>query len=488
MISLIDQSKPCNLIIFGAKGDLSKRKLLPALYKLEKNKQIHIESKIIGVGRANWSCIEFSNIVYKALIDFMEEKINEKIWINFSKKLNFFNLDVNDTANFINLHKIINYKKRITISYLAVSPHHFKAICQGLASVKLNIFPSRIILEKPLGHSLKSSSEINSEVSKFFEERQIFRIDHYLGKETILNLLTLRFANSFFFNNWDYKTIDHVQITVAEDMGIEGRWEYFDKIGQMRDMVQNHLLQILTIIAMSPPNNLSTDSIRDEKVKVLRALRPINKKNIKENTIRGQYTDGIIDGKKVPGYLEEGNIKKSNTETFVYIKVNIDNWRWQGVPFYLRSGKRLMKKYSEIVIYFKSPILNLFKNSFIKLPKNKLIIRLQPNEGITIQIINKIPGLEGNYKLKKINLDLYYSKNFNNAYLADAYERLLLESMRGIQSLFVSKDEVEEAWKWIDSIIDIWSLNKTNIDIYQAGTLGPLKSINIIKKDGRCWN
>lgn len=479
----------CDLIIFGAKGDLARRKLIPALYQLEKNKKIHKNSRIIGVGRANWDKFHYIEIVFNSLKEYMKDKINTMVWNKLSKRINFCNLDVNDTKKFIDLKNIILKKNNVVIYYFAVSPDLFSNICKGLGLFKLNIMPARVIIEKPLGHSLKSAKKINHQVSKFFQECQIFRIDHYLGKETVLNLLALRFSNTLFCNNWDNKTIDHIQITIAEDVGIEGRWAYFDNIGQIRDMVQNHLLQILTIITMEPPKNLSADSIRDEKVKILKSLRKIDYSNVKEKTVRGQYTKGMIKGKKVFGYLEETSCNIfSKTETFVAIEANIDNSRWMGVPFFLRSGKRLQKKCSEIVIYFKNPTINLFKDSFSQLPQNKLIIHLQPNEGIDINILNKIPGLEKKYDLQEIQLNLSYSKVFNKIFLSDAYERLLLESMNGIQSLFVRIDEVEEAWKWIDSIINAWYLADIPLNLYEAGTWGPKGSINMINKKGKSWN
>lgn len=272
-------------------------------------------------------------------------------------------------------------------------------------------------------------------------------------------------------------------------MGIEGRWGYFDKAGQMRDMIQNHLLQILTMIAMSPPSDLSADSIRDEKVKVLRSLRRIDQTNVREKTVRGQYTAGFVQGKKVPGYLEEeGANKSSATETFVAIRVDIDNWRWAGVPFYLRTGKRLPTKCSEVVVYFKNPEMNLFKDSYSELPQNKLTIRLQPDEGVDIEILNKVPGLDHKHKLQTTKLDLSYSETFNQSHLADAYERLLLESMRGIQALFVRRDEVEAAWTYVDSIIDAWAADGDSSKPYQAGTWGPVASVAMITRDGRSWN
>ncbi|WP_367670667.1 glucose-6-phosphate dehydrogenase [Sodalis-like secondary symbiont of Drepanosiphum platanoidis] len=480
----------CDLIILGAKGDLSRRKLFPALYNLEKKKILHPNTKIISVGRANWSIKFYKNIVYKELKCFIKEKINKKLWKKFSSRLNFYNLDINETENFYKLKKKLNQKKRITISYCAISSNNFLSIFNGLKKSKINNKSSRIILEKPIGNDFKSSKKINKNLSKFFKEKQIYRIDHYLGKETIINLLTLRFANSLFINNWNNQYIDYVQITVAENIGIEGRWEYFDKVGQMRDMIQSHLLQILTIITMSAPTSLTYNNIRDEKIKILRSLRKINYKNVDNKTVIGQYTSGYINGKKVPGYLEEKkSIKNSFTETFVSIKVNIDNWQWKGVPFYLRTGKRLPVKYSEIVIFFKDLSLNIFKDSCNILPKNKLIIRLDPNDKIDIEILNKNPKSYNIYALKKrkININLKTKQFYKKNPKIDAYERLILELMKGKKDLFVSNDEIEESWKWIDSIIIAWKLKNKRPSLYNAGTWGPKDSEVMINRDGKFW-
>ncbi|PLK58448.1 glucose-6-phosphate dehydrogenase [Candidatus Palibaumannia cicadellinicola] len=482
-------AQACDLVIFGAKGDLARRKLLPSLYQLEKLSYIHPETRIIGVGRAEWDVLAYTNMVRQALEHFMTEPIDEQLWKILSARLNFCNLDVNDTQNFSRLAKILDMRSRVTVNYLAMPPNTFGSICQGLGQFGINKYPNRVVMEKPLGTSLVSSRIINDQVSNYFKETQVYRIDHYLGKETVLNLLALRFANSLFTTNWDNRTIDHVQITVAEEVGIEGRWGYFDQTGQMRDMIQSHLLQILTMIAMSPPSDLTTDSIRDEKVKVLRSLRPINYSNVRDTTVRGQYTAGFIKGIKVPGYLEEeGANTNSCTETFVSLRVDIDNWRWAGVPFYLRTGKRLPMKCSEVVVYFKNPPINLFRDSYQKLPPNKLTIRLQPDEGMDIQILNKVPKLDHKHRLQMTKLDLSFTKTFNQTHLSDAYERLLLETMRGIQALFVRRDEIEEAWKWVDSIIDAWKADANALKVYQAGTWGPVASVALMTRDSRSWH
>ena len=482
-------AQACDLVIFGTKGDLARRKLLPSLYQLEKAGYIHPDTRIIGVGRAQWSQSDYVEFVKKALDEFLKEKLDAALWEKLSARLDFCNLDVNETDNFVRLGEMLKQDTQPAIHYFAMPPNTFGAVCHGLGHAGLNKQPNRVVMEKPLGTDLASSQEINNEVAKYFEENQVYRIDHYLGKETVLNLLALRFANSLFINNWDNRTIDHVQITVAEEVGIEGRWGYFDKAGQMRDMVQNHLLQILTMIAMSPPADLTTDRIRDEKVKVLRSLRRIDHTNIREKAVRGQYTSGFVQGKKVPGYLEEeGANKQSVTESFVALRVDIDDWRWAGVPFYLRTGKRLPAKCSEVVVYFKKPALNIFSESYQDLPQNKLTIRLQPDEGIDIEIMNKAQGLDHKHRLQTTKLDLSFSETFNQTHLADAYERLLLEAMRGIQALFVRRDEVEEAWKWVDSIMDAWAMDNEPPKPYQAGTWGPIASVAMIARDGRSWN
>ncbi|OCG23925.1 glucose-6-phosphate dehydrogenase [Gilliamella sp. wkB108] len=477
----------CDLVIFGAKGDLTRRKLLPSLYQLEKYGKLPEETKILGVGRADWDHAAYSEVAKDALTTFMSEPLDDEIWQRFSQRLNFHKLDVNNTSAFDGLKLKLN-QNHPAIFYFAMHPGTFGTICQGLAKAGLNQAQNRIVMEKPLGTDLQSSREINDSVAKYFNESQVYRIDHYLGKESVLNLLALRFANTFFASFWDRNSIDHVEITVSEQVGIEGRWGYFDKAGQMRDMVQNHLLQILTMIAMSPPSNLEDESLRNEKIAVLNALRPIDKHNIREKVVRGQYTAGFVNGINVPGYLEEdGANKESNTETFVAIRVDIDNWRWAGVPFYLRTGKRLPSKCSEVVVYFKPLPLNLFSQSYLELPQNKLTIRLQPDEGMDIEILNKVPGLDSTHNLQTTKLDLSFSETFHQ-HRADAYERLLLEVMRGRQALFVHRDEVEAAWKWVDSIINAWNADHESPKTYQAGTWGPVASVALITKDGYSWH
>jgi glucose-6-phosphate 1-dehydrogenase len=481
--------KPCDLVIFGALGDLSRRKLLISLYHLEKADLIIQDTRIIGIDRLPEDTAGFVAITLKSLQEFLGEEIDNAVWAKLSSRLSYLKIDLTQPDQFQQLHAVIDQKTRVMVNYFSVPPSLFKDICQGLDKSGVLTRESRIVMEKPIGHDLESSKEINDEVAKVFKENQVYRIDHYLGKETVLNLLALRFANSIFTTNWDHNAIDHIQITVAEEIGIEGRWDYFDHAGQLRDMVQNHLLQILTFIAMEPPINLEAKNIHSEKIKVLNALRPITVNNVEETTVRGQYSAGFHKGKPVPGYLEEeGANQQSTTDSFVALRVDIDNWRWANVPFYLRTGKRMPTKRSEIVVHFKQLPHNIFKNSYRNLPANKLIIRLQPNEGVEIQILNKIPGIDETIKLHQTKLDLSFSDTFSNSRIFGAYERLLLEAMRGNSALFISRDEIEQAWAWVDSIQNAWNTLNDAPKPYAAGTWGPDASAALIARDGRTWD
>lgn len=480
--------QPCDLVIFGALGDLSRRKLLISLYRLEYAGLIEPETRVIGIDRHDGSNAEFIETTQRSLLEFSSETPSGEVWKRFSERLSYVKMDLTQLDDYHVLNCITDSKNRILVNYFAVAPFLFKNICQGLAKSGVLTSESRVVMEKPIGHDLQSSTEINDVVASVFNEDQVFRIDHYLGKETVLNLLALRFANSIFTTNWNHNTIDHIQITVAEEVGIEGRWDYFDKTGQLRDMLQNHLLQILTFIAMEPPADLEAHSIRNEKIKVLKALRPITSSNVDEKTVRGQYIGGYIKGEAVPGYLEEeGANTQSTTESFVALRVDIDNWRWAGVPFYLRTGKRLMGKRTEIVVYFKQLPHNIFKDSFRELPPNKLIIHLQPNEGVEIEMLNKIPGIDEHIKLQKTRLDLSFSDAFKKNRIFGGYEKLVLEAMRGNPTLFLSREEIEQAWTWVDSIQDAWQHYNESPKAYHAGTWGPIASVALLARDGRAW-
>lgn len=478
---------PCHLLIFGVTGDLARRKLFTALYHLEAAGLLHTDTRITGIARSDMDNEGFVDHVLENLKRFTSRP--QPLFLDrLCQRLDYVSIDFNDSDHFSRLVPILD-SGLPRIFYLATPAAIYPAICEGLDSAALIVDDSRIVLEKPIGHSLATSVSINDNVGRFFSEQQIYRIDHYLGKETVLNLLVLRFANALFTANWDHSCIDHVQITVAESVGIEDRWEFYDKAGQMRDMIQNHLLQILCLLAMEPPIDLEAESIRDEKLKVLRALRPITLDNLKHKVCRGQYTAGHIKGSAVPGYLEEaGANPHSSTETFVAIKVEIDNWRWSGVPFYIRSGKRLSTKQSEINIHFKPQPHNVFRDTYRTLPSNRLTIRLQPDEGIELQMLNKVPGITAISRIQTNVLDLSFSEAYHDTRIVDAYERLLLAVMEENQSLFVRRDEVEQAWQWVDAIIDAWETGGGTPDAYQAGSIGPTSSISLIARDDREWD
>lgn len=481
--------EPCDFVLFGTLGDLARRKLLPSLYQLEKANLIHEGSQIIGVARTELSKDEYIKQVKDNIEKFTGETLCPDTWTRLANKLEYVKVDMVNPDSYQAFRSHVD-PDRVMVCYFATPPSIFGDICRGLKAADIIDDTVRVVLEKPIGHDLASSKIINEQVAEYFNEKQIYRIDHYLGKETVLNLIALRFANSIFATNWDHNSIDHVQISVAESVGIEGRWGYFDDAGQMRDMVQNHLLQVLSLIAMEPPATLDADDIRDEKLKVLKALRPIDQSNVSTNTVRGQYIGGFVAGQEVPGYLEEPDANQaSRTETFVAIKAEIDNWRWAGVPFYLRTGKRMPAKTSEVVIYFKRQPHNLFKDSFANLPPNKLVIRLQPDEGVEVTVMNKVPGLNtsGSMDLQKSQLNLSFSEAFSDERIADAYEKLLLEVMLGNQALFVRRDEVEQAWNWVDSIMAAWQSSNEPPEPYQAGTWGPVDSIGLLAKEGRSW-
>jgi glucose-6-phosphate 1-dehydrogenase len=488
MIEEVAAQYPCDLMVFGALGDLSCRKLFPALYQLERANLLHPKTRIISCAREALTLTEYIDFIKTKISTFVDDDLDEMIYSRLVNRMEYCQLDLIKINDYAKLANYVNPGERISISYFAIPPSLYAQTCQGLFNIGLTKQPSRVVLEKPIGHDLPSSIEINNEVAHFFSEDQIYRIDHYLGKETVLNLLVLRFANAIFSSNWDHQSIDKIEITVAEEVGVEGRWSYYDKSGQLRDMLQNHLLQILSLLAMEPPMSLSAECIRSEKLKVLKSLRSIHGDCVHEQTVRAQYVGNVIKGKNVPGYLdEEGANLGSTTETFVAIKAYIDNWRWSGVPFYLLTGKRLAKKQSEVVIYFKPQPYNIFKELKQELSPNQLIIRLQPDEGVELRMMNKIPGLSARMQLQDGKLDLNFKHLFNSQRIADAYERLLLEVMFGNQYLFISREEVEYAWKWIDDIKQAWENQDTPLYTYPSGTWGPLELIRLYNGKVHVW-
>ncbi|MDX2411387.1 MAG: glucose-6-phosphate dehydrogenase [Woeseiaceae bacterium] len=476
-----------DLIIFGGTGDLAQRKLLPALYHRDRDGQITGDSRIVSVGRSALARDDYLSLVEKALQDNLDSgEFDADFWKTFSRRIQYVEADALAHDQWDALNELLGgNEERIRVAYLATAPSLFGSIATGLKVNGLITDNTRIVLEKPLGRDLASASEINDEVGRCFAENQIYRIDHYLGKETVQNLLALRFANSLFEPLWRRGAVDHVQITVAEELGVGGRIDFYDRVGALRDMVQNHLLQLVCLTAMEAPSSLHHDAVRDEKIKVLRALRPIDADAVRGDTVRGQYAAGAIKGNTVPGYDEELGDAKSSTETFVALKVQIDNWRWSNVPFYLRTGKRLKGKHSEIVIQFQDVPHSIFPEQKFDVMPNRLTIRLQPDEGVKLSLMAKEPG-PGGFNLRPVSLDLSFEETFGIRY-PDAYERLLMEVLRGNPALFMRRDEVDAAWTWIDGIIAGWEESRQKIENYVAGSWGPPASAMLLDRDGRAW-
>ncbi len=486
----------CDILIIGGDGDLAYRKLYPALYRLDAEKHLSDCTKIVAISRSELfkgsdgkSGSDFSAKVKENFSSMANQAIDESIWERFGPRLGYATADATSEEQLKKLRShYFQDETRDLIVYLATPPSIFAPVCQALWSVGLVRPNTRIVVEKPLGESRQSFLAINESLTAIFSEQQVFRIDHYLGKETVQNLLALRFANALFEPLWNNHYIDHVQISVAETVGIEGRWGFYDQAGAMRDMVQNHLLQLLCLVAMEPPAQLEAQSVHEEKLKVLRSLKPMSKNEVINNTVRGQYTSGAIKAKAVPGYLEEeGADKESKTETFVAIKTEIHNWRWSGIPFYLRTGKRMVRRSSEIVIQFKDVPHRIFGDSQSGSTPNRLVIRLQPDEGIHMQLHNKVPGLEDPMLLEPVTLNLSLSDAFTDRAMPDAYERLLFDVMRNNSTLFMRSDQLEAAWIWVDNIIETWASKKKKVESYPAGSWGPSESIALIAKDGRSW-
>lgn len=478
--------EPFDIIIFGVTGDLSQLKLLPALYHRYLDGQIDQTSRIIGVSRQSMAQADFMQMAHKACAKQKQDMIQEK-WDSFSQMLSYIEMDATqDGDEWQTLKSLISTDDRPCIFYLAVSPTIYVPICQAINSSGVKKPNARVVLEKPIGTDLASAININQGVGAVFDEKDIFRMDHYLGKETVQNLLVLRFANTMFEPLWSNNTIDHVQITVSETLGVDNRHDYYDKSGAVRDIVQNHLLQLLCLTAMEPPLSLDADDVREEKIKILRALKGFTPKSALKNTVRGQYTAGHIDNQPVAGYKEmlPDSLRDSSTETFVVIKTEIENWRWSGVPFYLRTGKRMAKRCSEIVVQFKPLPHNVFGDG--NQAANRLVIRLQPDEGMRLYMQIKQPG-PGGLELQSLPLDLSYAESFSAIRYPDAYERLLMDVVRGNLSLFMGHNEVEAAWAWTDNLLQSWEQGDQPVENYPAGSNGPLKAAMLLDRDEREW-
>lgn len=485
--SRVIQVSPFDLVVFGGTGDLAARKLLPALYMRDRATQIPPEARIIGVSRRALGQDEYAGFVRSSIEKHVKPADRDEATLaRFLTRVHFHSADAAAEAGWSELADLLNDEPgHIRAFYFAVSPDLFAPLSDRIRQFSLVTPDTRVVLEKPLGKDGKSAAAVNEAVAAVFPENQVFRIDHYLGKETVQNLMALRFANRLFEPLWNSTHIDHIQITVAEDLGAGERAGYYDTSGAMRDMVQNHLLQLLCLTAMEPPDTFRADAVRDEKLKILKALRRIDERNCDQLTVRGQYRAGFAGGQAVPGYQEELGGRDSHTETFVAIKAEVANWRWAGVPFYLRTGKRLAQRTSEIVVTFRPLSHSIFDDTAGRISQNRLIIRLQPDEGVTLEVMIKDPG-PGGMRLRRIPLDMSFAETFGVAN-PDAYERLLMDVIRGNQTLFMRHDEVAAAWRWVDPILTAWATTGQRAAPYASGSWGPSASIALIERDGRTW-
>ena len=479
--------KICNIVIVGGEGDLAFRKLYPALYSLHIENLLADCTKVIGFGRGNYSVDEFlANMRSWTENSEYVKSVDDESWNSFVQRVVHFVGDATDPKDLQRLTSELGNDE--IVFYLSTPPNIFAPICEAMDKAGVVGDGTRVVVEKPLGSSLESFNKINDTLFKTYKEHQIYRIDHYLGKETVQNLLALRFSNIFFEPLWNRHYIDHVQITVAESVGVSGRWDYYNESGALRDMVQNHLLQLVCLVAMEFPARNKADDIRDEKLKVVRCLKPIDATNVNNNTVRGQYIEGSTNREWVPGYLEEQDAQsESDTETFVAIKAEVENNRWQGVPFYLRTGKRMSQRYSEIVIQFKPVIFKFINVDPNKANNNQLTIRLQPNEGVQMNLMNKVPGLKEATSIQNVGLNLSFEEAFEEHRSPSAYERLLLDVTRGDQTLFMRSDELRGAWKWVDGMINGWEKTKQEPRKYNAGTMGPTEADRLLVRDNREW-
>ncbi len=470
------------LLLFGATGDLSQRMLLPSLCALHADGLLDADLRIVATARSDMSTKEFRQFAREALEKFLP-KNRRGPTADFLNKLSYVPVDALTPEGYDELAKEVGEYKGLAI-FLSTAPSLFEPTISGLERAGLTKGNARIALEKPLGTDLDSSCEINDAVAKAFSEERIFRIDHYLGKETVQNLLALRFANILLEPVWNSNYVDHVQITVAETVGLESRVAYYDDSGALRDMVQNHMLQLLSLVAMEPPTSFDATAVRDEKVKVLRALRPIDESEV----VTGQYRAGAVDGQSVPGYDEELG-KQSDTETYVALKAHVDNWRWRGVPFYLRHGKRMPRRVTEIMVQFKCIPHSIFEGRGARTEPNRLVIEIQPEENIQLSMMAKVPGLGNDgLRLRPVPLDIAMPDAFSDVVRRIAYERLLLDLVHGDQTLFVRRDEVEAQWEFVDHIRALWAENETHPKSYAAGTWGPSAAVALAERDGVTWH
>jgi len=488
MASKIIPVPPFDCIVFGGGGDLAERKLIPALYHRQCTGQFSEPSRIIGVSRSAMSDTQYRHFASRAIETHVKKENIDAVQVErFLSRLSYIPVDAASDAGWDELkEKIEENPAEVRAFYLAVSSLLLGNIATRLGAGGLVTAGTRIIVEKPIGNDLETARALNNCLGEVFSENQIFRIDHYLGKETVQNLMALRFANALYEPLWNSDHIDNVQITVAESVGLEGRAGYYDNAGALRDMVQNHMLQLLCLVAMEPPSFLDANTVRDEKLKVLRSLAPVDNHNTGACTVRGQYLAGASSNGPVQSYLQDLGKKSSNTETFVALKINIASWRWANTPFYLRTGKRMAARFSEVTVTFKSIPHSIFDKNSGEVIANRLVIRLQPDEGVKQWLMIKDPG-PGGMRLRHVPLDMSFASAFSGRN-PDAYERLLMDVMRGNQTLFMRRDEVEAAWQWIAPILEGWEQTRQPVHGYNAGTWGPSRSVAMIERDGRTWN